>query len=278
MREAAAGRIVADMKLLHGLVALPILLAATPALAAPLPNLGVALTPPASIVVDTSGRYTVRVTNTGNKHATSTTLTIQLPVTATSPQVHVMGTLGARDGRCALSGTRLICGLGTIARNGGFTDVFFDLALPYKVGALTINATATNTAGESNPVNNTLAYTAVPALFSTPITGPLAVRNDHCTGTNLTSFFECALYPSSIAGFDSTLEADGSVTVVDAPPGTTGTWSQSPPHDRLTIAFEDGGGPIGTIDARAVSNGCFQGPMTFVPPSTYTVLYRICPR
>ena len=39
-----------------------------------------------------------------------------------------MGTLGARDGRCALAGTKLTCALGTIVKNGGFTDVFFDLA------------------------------------------------------------------------------------------------------------------------------------------------------
>jgi len=266
------------MKILQGLSALPLVLASAPAMAAQLPNLGVNLTQPASVVVDTSGRYTVRVTNTGNKNAASTTLTIQLPRTGTSPQVYIMGTLGARDGRCALSGQTLTCALGTIIKNGGFTNVFFDLALPYKTGPLTITASVTNTAGESNPANNALTATPVPALFSTPITGPLDVRNDHCTGTGLTSFFECALFPSSIAGFDSTLNADHSVTLVGAPPDYTGTWTQNPASSSLVVDLADSGGSIGTIDARAVSNGCFQGPMTFVPPSTYSVLYRICPR
>ncbi len=268
------------MKLIHGLVALPLLLASAPASAAQLPNLGVAMTPPASIVVDTTGRYTIRVNNTGNRNSAATTLTIQFPITGTSPQVYIMGTLGARDGRCALSGTKLTCALGTIVKNGGFTDVFFDLALPYKTGPLVISASVTNTAGESNPANNALAYTAAPALFTTPIStaAPFDVRNDHCTGTGLTSFFECALFPSSIAGFDSTLEPDHTVTIVGGPVGYGGTWSQDPAFQQLVVAFTDNGDPVGTIDARAVSGGCFQGPMTFTPPSTYTVLYRICPR
>ena len=45
------------MKLHQGLLALPILLASAPAMAAALPNLGVSVTPPASIVVDTTARY-----------------------------------------------------------------------------------------------------------------------------------------------------------------------------------------------------------------------------
>ena len=267
------------MKLHQGLLALPILLASAPAMAAALPNLGVTVTPPASIVVDTTARYTINVVNTGNRNATSTTLTIQLPRTGTSPQVYIMGTLGARDGRCALSGQTLTCALGSIVKLGGSTSVFFDLALPYKTGPLTITASVSNTSGESNPANNSLSYTPVPALFSTPIptTAPYNVRDDHCTGTGLTSYFECALFPSAIAGFDSVLETDHTVTVVGQP-GTTGTWSQNPASDQLVVSFSDSGGPIGTIDARGVANSCFEGPMTFVPPSTYSVLYRICPR
>ena len=34
--------------------------------------------------------------------------------TGTSPQVYILGNLGSYDGRCVVSGTRLVCSLGTI--------------------------------------------------------------------------------------------------------------------------------------------------------------------
>lgn len=256
------------------LFALPLVLAATPAFAATQPNLGVSLSAPTSVPVYDTGHYAVTVTNSGNRNAGNVVLTIQLPVTHTSPTVHVLGTLGARDGRCSLSGTRLICGLGTIARFGGSTVVGFDLALPYSTAPLVIDAAVTTTTlPETNPGNNSLSYTATPATVPTSVAGPIAAVNQSCTGTGLTSFFECLLYPSSIQGFDSTLELDGSVTIPEAP-DATGQWAFTSP-DRLVISYSDQSGPIGTLDARSVGGGCFEGPMTF-PTGNWVAIYEVC--
>jgi len=257
------------------LFALPVvLLAAAPALAATQPNVGVSITAPTAVHVDEYGHYTVTVSNTGNRNAGGVVLTIQLPVTHTSPTVHVLGTLGARDGRCTLAGTKLTCGLGTIARFGGSTPVGFDLRLPYSAAPLVISATATTTTlPETNPANNSLAYTAVPLTYPTAVAGPIDAVNRSCTGQGLTSFFECELFPSSIQGFDSTLEADGSVTIPEAP-DATGAWAFTSP-DRLVISYSDAGGPIGTLDARSVGGDCFEGPMTFTS-GPWVAIYEVC--
>ncbi len=258
------------MKLIH-LVALPILLTASVALAAPGADLVVTTQAPTGVPVYVNGAHSVTVANTGNRHATSVSLTIQLPETHTSPTVHVMGTLGAIDPRCSVSGTRLVCALGTIARFGGSTVVPFNLALPYSTAPLIMSATATSTTSELNPANNSASRTLLPVTVATSLGGRYTATNDHCTGTGLTSFFECTKYPSSISGFTSVLEANGDVSV-DGYPTVTGSWTFTTP-DHLVISFEEQGTPIGTIDTYSVGGGCFEGPM---PASPYVVLYQIC--
>ncbi|MEZ4402553.1 MAG: hypothetical protein R3B06_21195 [Kofleriaceae bacterium] len=263
------------MKLTSIAVAFPVLFAAAPALAASQPNLSVALTAP-SVHVYEDGTFTVRVQNTGNRNATGVVLTIGLPATHTSPQVYPMGDVANLDGRCARSGLTITCALGQINRSGGYTDVAFDMALPYSTAALNFSFAAYGTNGDSNPSNNTLAFTATPALYAQPITAPHSFQLDHCTGTNLTSFFECALFPSSITGFGADFANNGTLTIPIAP-GYGGTWDQNGGPDHLFVSLSDGTSTVGTIDARGVGNGCFEGPMTFIPASSYVALYRICP-
>lgn len=265
------------MKLISTLAVVPVLLAAAPALAASQPNLVVTVTPPAAPQVNTYGRYVARVTNTGNRNATGVTLTIALPATHTSPQVFVMGNLANVDGRCALGGTTLTCTLNGLARNGGSTDVGFDLKLPYSTASLDVTYTANPIAGDANPANNTLATTVAPAPIATPITTDLHLQHDHCTGTGLTSWFECAAFPSSISGFAADYAFVGQSISIPGEPTFGGTWSQAGGFDRLQVTFTDNGTPVGSIDARGVGNGCFEGPMTFSPPSPYLAIYRICP-
>jgi len=260
------------MKLLALLTTAPLLLISSSALAASQPDLGVTIAAP-SVQVDATGRYTVTVRNTGNRNAAGVTLTIQLPRTATSPTVHVMGTLGARDSRCARTGTALTCTLGTIARNGGSTAVWFDIALPYSTAALAFSATATTiTLPETNPFNNTANHTATPLLYPTTVAGPIDAEHRSCTGTGLSSFFECELYPSSIQGFHAVLEADTSITLIDAPPGYTGTWTFTGP-DQLRLEYFYNGLPEALIETRSVGGGCFEGPMQ---SGVWTVMYEVC--
>lgn len=263
-----------EMKQLS-LLALPALLfASAPAMAASNPNLNVTMATP-SVQVDHVGHYTVRVANIGNANAAGVRLTIALPRTHTSPQVYILGTLGARDGRCTLAGTSLTCLLQTVTRNGGFTDVGFDLSLPYSTAPLAITASATTTTpNEQNAANNQVTITPTPTPIATQLAGGYTATNRHCTGTGLTSFFECELFPSSIAGFATTLAADNSVTITGEPT-VDGSWYFAAP-DVLHVDFAEGGNPIGEINARSVGNGCFEGPMTFSTPSTWTVIYEIC--
>jgi hypothetical protein len=257
------------MKLIH-LVALPVLLASSTALAAPGADLVVSITSPSGVPVYDSGHHAVTVRNLGNRNASAVNLTIQLPVTHTSPTVHIMGVVSGLDNRCAVSGTRLVCNLNTVTRPGT-TVIGFDLALPYSTAPLTATATATTTTNELNPANNSASRTLAPVTVPTTVAGRYTATNQHCTGTGLTSFFECMLYPSSQAGFASVLEANGTVSV-PIEPTVTGTWTFTAP-DRLVISYEDGGNPIGTVDTRSVGDGCFEGPMAAGP---WTVMYEVC--
>ena len=271
MPGRAPARILESMKLIH-LVALPVLLTASTALAAPGADLAVTIQAPTGVPVYVNGAHSVTVVNNGNRNATSVNLTIQLPVTHTSPTVHVMGTLGAFDPRCSRSGTRLVCALGTIPRFGGSTVVPLNLALPFSLAPLDLTATATTTASELNPANNSASRTLLPVTVATSVSGRYTATNDHCTGTGLTSFFECALYPSAISGFDSVLEANGDLSVVGYPT-VTGQWSFATP-DHLVMSYEDQGTPIGTVDTYSVGGGCFEGSMP--GGGNYIVIYRVC--
>jgi len=256
-------------------LALPVFvsLLSAPALAAPSADLGVSITPASGAHVYESGTYSFKVSNTGNLNAANVLLTVQLPETNTSPTVHVMGTFSGVSPSCSLSGTMLTCSLGTINKNKN-KSISFDIALPYSAEPLVFDADASTTSAETNLANNSLTYVAAPLTYDVAVDAPVSAGNNHCTGTGLSSYFECELYPSSLSGFSSVLEADGNITIVDAPPGTTGEWTQTA-SDALFIQYFDGGTLIGTLDARGVSADCFEGPMTF-PGSSYMAMYQVC--
>lgn len=264
------------MKLFAASLALPLVASIAPALAAPQHNLGVTVTPPASVQVYDYGTYAVTVTNTGNRHAYGATLTIALPETHTSPQVFVMGNLANVDSRCSLSGRTLNCNLGQVNKNGGSTTVTFDMRLPYSTAPLDFTFTANPISGDSAPSNNTLAYTASPALYENPLATPVSLQHDHCTGQGLTSFYECTLFPSSISGFAATYNANNTISI-PGQPTFSGTWSQVGGDDHLQVTFSDSGNPVATLDARGVDGGCYEGEMTFIPASPYMAMYRVCP-
>ncbi len=253
------------------LAVIPALLISSNALAASVADLGVSVTPPSGTHVYENGTFTVTVENTGNRNASNVDLDIQLPETNTSPQVYIMGTLSGYSPSCTLSGSLLSCALGTINRNTS-KSVTFTIALPYSSGPLVIDADASTTTAETNLANNHLSLTASPLTYDNAVSAPVNAVNRHCTGTGLTSFFECEKFPSSISSFTSTLEIDGTVTLPD--PDFYGLWTQTA-ADTLEIEYFDISGPAGTLVAKGVDGGCFEGPMTF-PGSSYVAIYEVC--
>ncbi|MBK8212946.1 MAG: hypothetical protein IPK71_04285 [Myxococcales bacterium] len=245
-------------------------LTVAPASAASSSDLTVTVTTP-TVAVDQSGVYSVAVSNIGGQSAQNVSVTIDLPKTATSPQVHLMGVLGAFDSRCTRAGTRLTCNLGTIRARRAATPITFSLALPYAIAPLAIDVDANSTSADPNSANDTRHVVVTPQTVPISFTAPVTVHGRHCTGQNLTSFFECELYPSSISGFDTVLAAGGTISV-PAEPTVTGTWTHT--GDRLTIQYVENGNVLGTFDGRGVSAKCFEGSMPFT--SGYMAMYEVC--
>ncbi len=254
-------------------LAFSILLIGSPALAAPVADLVLTRSAPVGVSVYQTGRYSMTVRNVGNRTADDVSLNIQLPATHTSPYVYVMGDLGAFDSRCTRTGTRLQCALGSLGRNKS-TSVSFDVSLPYSTAPLVISGEATTTSAEPNRSNNSVSHTAGLLTYPVAITPPTAVTNSHCTGTNLSSYFECELFPSSISAHDTILNPGGTITFVGVPATYTGSWSQPSP-DRLQFQYFDGGALVATFDGRGVSNDCFEG-ATLFQGSAYMSMYQVC--
>ncbi len=252
------------------LLGLSCFLAAAPALAAP--DLRVEIPSPAPQYVHEDMDYGVVVTNIGKHSAAGVSLTIDLPPTHTSPVVHVMGILSGVDARCSRSGARLTCNLGTLAK-GQATTVSFTIALPQVAGPLSIAAAATTTSGETNTANN--ADTDAPSLlyYAVAVGDGATAEHRHCTGTNLTSFYECELYPSSISSHMATFHGDGTVSFPDEP-DYSGAWWQDTP-DSLSFTYFYGQDVVAEFTGRGTSSNCYEGLTTF-PGSNYVSPYEIC--
>lgn len=94
------------------------------------------------------------------------------------------------------------------------------------------------------------------------------------TGTGLTSFFECTLFPSSISSHDTVFNADQTISFPGAAANYTGTWSQ-PSADRLVFSYFEDGLLVASFDGRGVNSNCFEG-KTIFPGSAYVSMYEVC--
>lgn len=253
------------------LLGLATLLAATPALAAA--NLRVELPTPAPALVYDEVDVDVIVANDGNKAASAVTLTIALPATHTSPQVHVMGELAGIDPRCALAGTALTCALGSLGK-GKSTTVSFRIALPEAAEALTIAASASTPSPENTLADNLASVEPALLRYAVAIADGDVAHNRHCTGQGLTSFFECALFPSSISAHDVTFHGDGTLSFIDAPEGYAGVWSQDA-AEHLAFTYFYGDEVVAEFVGHGVNPACFEGVVHF-PGSPYVAPYEVC--
>ncbi|HRE89044.1 MAG TPA: hypothetical protein PK095_07875, partial [Myxococcota bacterium] len=195
------------------LAALPLLfVAATGGTALAASDLTVSMTAPTSPTVYQSASYSVLVKNIGNQNANNVSLTIALPTTGSSPTNTILGNLGTWSSSCSKVGTNLVCALGTINRNKS-KSVSFTLALPYSSAPIVISANATTSSSENSYTNNSASRTVALTFYANTIDtsgGFATVENDHCTGTNLTSWFICSLFPSSISSHTTLYYPDGS--------------------------------------------------------------------
>jgi hypothetical protein len=96
--------------------------------------------------------------------------------------------------------------------------------------------------------------------------------NRHCTGTGLTAWYECTLFPSSISQHTAEFHADGTITF-PGEPDFTGGWSQNG-DDHLAFTYYELGTPVASFEGRGASASCFEGLTAFDPP--WVAPYEVC--
>lgn len=251
---------------------------ATVAFAAPpSADLQVQLTAPTSVQISTATTYTATVKNLGPA-TTNASLVIEFPLTNTSPTVAILGTVTESESACSIASNRITCTLGELRKNKS-VSVSYSYTAPVSTKSLQMKAIASSSVNDSITSNNTATVTPNLAYPVRAITSA-NVTNSHCTGTNLTSYFECLLFPSSIATHDTTLNADFTISFTE--PGYTGTWSQNAAKTSLTFSYFEGSGSgstkIAEFNGRSINGAdCFDGLTSFFPqPSTYVSPYRVC--
>lgn len=243
------------------------------------PDIRVQVQGPATAVVNSPYQYTVNVRNIGGTKANGVTVVVDFPQTNTSPQVFVLGTVSGIGNGCQLVSRRLQCSAGNLNPNAqrNFT---FNFAYPVSTKTLEIKATGASTsANEANPANNVASV--FPAIgYATNQLTSANVLASHCTGTNLTSYFECELFPSSIASFTMTLDTGGTISNI-LEPGYTGFWAQiqstNQPFQQLQFTItETATGETINFNGFASTGTCFEGITTFSANSNYVSPYKVC--
>lgn len=236
-------------------------------------DLSVSLSTPSTPYVYQQARYTASVYNAGNTTASGTRVVFQLPLTHTTPTA-VMATVGGKSSSCTQSGATITCTLGDLGKKKS-ASAFIDVAFPENVTPLTLSLSASTTSSESNLSNNALTRTLSLNNYAVSWTAPRAVLNSHCTGTGLTSYYECTLFPSSISSHATTLNANHTISF---PPEVgsdyTGQWWQDS-SDHLGFTYSELGVVIAEFEGYGVSAGCWEGMTTFTG-STYMSMYRVC--
>lgn len=227
--------------------------------------------------VETTYQYTTTVRNIGNQTAQGVVLTINFPVTSTSPNTYILGKLiGALPTGCTLAlppnRTKVTCNLGNMSPN---TIRPITFGFQFQVASITQSLTATaavTTGNEQNPNNNSASMT--PTLtYPDNIATNARYLVTSCTGRGLTSFYECEITPGST---QSRLYLDfnlGGTMYVQGSTSFIGYWDQATLPDKslhINIPAEI------DFNGFAVSSDCFEGITTFPNNPTYNSAYRVC--
>lgn len=222
-----------------------------------------------------SGTFTYTVKNIGNKTAAASKLVITLPSTATSPQVYVMGNLNSYSSRCTRSGLVLTCPLGNLAKNASLM-VYVDLQLPYSAAPIVLSATASTTTAEPQQGNNTINRTLTLGTWPVSMAFDTSITHSHCTGTTLSSYFECTKFPSSISTHEATFHANGTISFPPVYGPYSGTWTLNTTTNRLQFEYFESGNRVASFDGYGVGGNCVEGMVRFDPDNGYVSPYRFC--
>lgn len=253
---------------------LSLLLSSSVAYAAPAPtaDLQAQLTGPSSVNISTPTVYTATVKNLGRSTATNVKMVIELPLTNTSPQVYILGDVTGLNSKCQIIANEISCNMGTLGK-GKSVSVTYTYKAPVSTKSLTMTNVVSSSVQDNNSANNESSFTPNLAYPSRPIVSA-NINNSHCTGTDLTSYFECLLFPSSLSSHDVTFNADFTITLSE--PGYTGIWSQ-PSLEQLHFEYFQGVDKVAEFNGFAINGAnCFDGMTTFLPVSQYASPYRVC--
>jgi Domain of unknown function DUF11 len=254
------------------------------ALATQAPNLQVLAWQGSSTpLVESPYQYTSRVQNTGNQTATGVIMTIEFPLTNTSPSKFILGKLSGvqtPQGTCSVASNKVVCNFGSIGQNQTRQVTFtyeFQVATTLPTFKSSVTTTSSN---EVNVANNTLSTTPSVRYPDNivDVSGPQAsYRVTSCTGRGLTSFYECEMSPGSTQGFDINFIPGGTL-LMPAAPSYFGFWNQNglPLNKTLHFSIEGGSGTEVVFDGFASNGACFKGIATFPSSTVYTAAYRVC--
>ncbi|MBX2797217.1 MAG: hypothetical protein KTR31_06115 [Myxococcales bacterium] len=250
-----------------------IILAATvgqPAHAARSAHLVTTIEGPSDVEVYEVASYTVIVGNEGTRRADLVELVIDLPLTHTSPTVHVLGEVTALDSRCLLDGLQIVCDLGRIGKAREET-VSFDLALPASTLDLELLADATSASRHTSEGDVWLADLQPVGVSWT---APHRMTIEHCTGQDLSSFFECEVSPGSISSHAVTLQPDG--TLLFDVPGYAGSW-WSTGADHMALQYTDTTSTVVmSFEGVGVDPDCWEGQASFPTNPSFMAMYSVC--
>ena len=246
--------------------------------ASPRADLAVTMDAPATVDISLATTYRVTVTNHGPQTSEPVTARVVLPLTNTSPQVLTLGLVSALDSRCSVVNNALSCSLAGL-RKGWSTTFAYAYAAPVSTKTLRMTASATSATQDPVPGNNSASVVPNLVYPSRPITTS-AITTRLCTGTALTSFYECTKFPSSISSFMATLTGDNSITI-PAAPDYNGQWSQNAAKTSLKMELFDISGVVpvkmSEFNGWAVNGAnCFHGLTTHTSSPTYVSPYEVC--
>lgn len=215
-------------------------------------------------------QYRVKTRNITGTDAQNVKVVVEFPLTETSPTTHILGRMTFTDSRCQLVANKLECSIGKVKANKTKT-VKFNFVFPVSTKTLELKASAMTDTPEITTNNNSDTKTPNFRYLSNSITSA-DVINYHCTGQNLTSFYECVLSPSSTTSHPTRLESNGTITFNVQ--GFTGSWYQ-PTAKQLSFTYSANNAVVAEFNGYAVSATCFEGLTTF-PNSNYVSPYKVC--
>lgn len=229
-------------------------------------------------MVESPYQYTTRVRNVGNQTAQNVQIVVEFPLTNTSPTRYILGKLSAvsaSSGTCSTAGNKITCNVGSIGNNQTRSVTFtFEQQVATTAAFMKTTASTTST-NEQNAANNQRTLNLTRNYPVNEVTGGRYLVT-LCTGTNLTSFYECEMSPGSTQTFEMDLNSGNTVSIPQDP-NYFGMWDQNTLLNRsLHFTVESGMGIEAEFNGFASSGTCFKGITTFPQSPNYNSAYRVC--